>query len=176
MFYMQKEDVEKFNRVYDSVYPNLIKVSYHMTGDLVVSEDLCQEAFIRYLEKINSFPDEKQATYWLIRVIKNLTLNFEKRKQREQKAYKKYSMEPVKQGETGETEYLRNETQQKVQDLLDKLPEKLKSPLVLREYGELSYKEIGKILHISEANVKVRVFRARGAIQSMIERGEVYVP
>lgn len=173
---MQKEEVEKFNRVYDSVYPSLIKVSYHMTGDLAVSEDLCQEAFIRYLEKINSFPDDKQSTYWLIRVIKNLTLNFEKRKKREQDAYKKYSMEPVKHSETGETEYLRSETQKKVQDLLDKLPEKLKTPLVLREYGELSYKEIGKILRISEANVKVRVFRARGAIHSMLEQGEVYVP
>ena len=173
---MQKEDVENFNRIYDSVYPSLIKISYHMTGDLTVSEDLCQEAFIRYLEKINSFPDDKQATYWLIRVVKNLTLNFEKRKQREQKAYKKYSMEPVKESESGETEYLRNETQQRVQNLLDNLPEKQKTALVLREYGELSYKEIGKILHISEANVKVRVFRARGAIHSMIEKGDMYVP
>ncbi len=173
---MRKEEVEKFNRIYDAVFPSLIKISYHMTGDVVVAEDLCQEAFIRFLEKIDSFPNDKEATYWLIRVVKNLTLNFEKRKKREQKAYKKFMMEPVKGSETGETEYLRSETQKKVQELLGKLPENLKTPLVLREYGGLSYREIGKILRLSEGNVKVRVFRARGAIHSMIEKGEVYVP
>jgi RNA polymerase sigma-70 factor (ECF subfamily) len=32
---------------------------------------------------------------------------------------------------------------------------------VLKEYGEMNYKEIGRALGISEGNVKVRVFRAR---------------
>jgi RNA polymerase sigma-70 factor (ECF subfamily) len=31
----------------------------------------------------------------------------------------------------------------------------------LKEYSEMNYKEIGKVLGISEGNVKVRVFRAR---------------
>jgi predicted DNA-binding protein (UPF0251 family) len=33
--------------------------------------------------------------------------------------------------------------------------------MVLKEYGDLNYKEIGRALGISEGNVKVRVFRAR---------------
>jgi RNA polymerase sigma-70 factor (ECF subfamily) len=33
--------------------------------------------------------------------------------------------------------------------------------LILKEYGEMNYKEIGRALGISEGNVKVRVFRAR---------------
>lgn len=176
MFFMQKEYVDRFNRVYDSAFSVLMKIAYHMTGDIAVSEELCQESFIRYLERIQTFPDDQQSIYWLIRVVKNLTLNFEKRKKREQNAYKKFVMEPKKASESGETEYLRNETKDHVQALLEKLPEKLKSALVLREYGELSYKEIGKVLHISEGNVKVRVFRAREMISSMIERGELYVP
>jgi RNA polymerase sigma factor (sigma-70 family) len=173
---MRKEDIEKFNRVYDAAFPILIRISFHMTGDFDVAEEICQEAFIRYLERVEKFPDDKQSTYWLIRVVKNLTLNFEKRKLREQRAYKEYLMEPEKASETGESAYLRDETKKIVQKILDKLPEKLKTALVLREYGDLSYKEIGKILHISEANVKVRVYRAREAISSMIEKGEVYVP
>ena len=173
---MHREDIEKFNRVYDSAFPVLMRISHHMTGNTAISEEICQEAFIRYLERIEKFPDDKQSTYWLIRVVKNLTLNFEKRKLREQKAYKEYMMEPEINKETGETAYLRDEAQKFVQQLLDKLPEKLKTALVLREYGDLSYKEIGQILHITEANVKVRVFRAREAISAMVEKGEIYVP
>jgi len=173
---ISSNEPDAFQAVYESTFPVIVRVAYHITLDVEVAEDICQEAFIRFLERVDTFPDDKQATYWLIRVVKNLTLNFKKRKQREQKAYKKFMMEPVKTSETGETEYLRSETQQKVQELLEKLSEKLKTPLVMREYTGLSYKEIGKILRLSEANVKVRVFRARGAIHSMIKEGEVYVP
>jgi len=174
---MQKKDeTEKFNALYEKVFPVIIKVSYRMTGSRTVAEDLCQEAFIRYYEKFPSIPDEKEAMYWLIRVVKNLTLNYQKRKQREQKAYQKYIQEPAKKPETGETQLLLEETKESIQKLLDKLPEKLKTALVLREYGNLSYKEIAKILKITEANVKVRVFRARETIGSMIKQGEFYVP
>ena len=41
------------------------------------------------------------------------------------------------------------------------LPEKLRVVLIFKEYGEMNYKEIGRVLGISEGNVKVRVFRAR---------------
>jgi RNA polymerase sigma-70 factor (ECF subfamily) len=42
----------------------------------------------------------------------------------------------------------------------------LREVLVLKEYGGMNYKEIGKVLGISEGNVKVRAFRAREACLS----------
>jgi RNA polymerase sigma-70 factor (ECF subfamily) len=55
------------------------------------------------------------------------------------------------------------------------LPEKYRSVLVLKEYSGLTYQEIGKILRISESNVKVRVHRARVQLESMIQGEDVYV-
>jgi RNA polymerase sigma-70 factor (ECF subfamily) len=40
--------------------------------------------------------------------------------------------------------------------------------LILKEYGELNYKEIGRSLGISEGNVKVRVFRARERLAGLL--------
>jgi RNA polymerase sigma-70 factor (ECF subfamily) len=40
--------------------------------------------------------------------------------------------------------------------------------LVLKEYSEMNYKEIGKVLGISEGNVKVRVFRARERLAALL--------
>jgi RNA polymerase sigma-70 factor (ECF subfamily) len=51
------------------------------------------------------------------------------------------------------------------------LPENLRMVLVLKEYGLLNYKEIGRVLGISEGNVKVRVFRAREALLSLFREG-----
>ncbi|MBE3130964.1 MAG: RNA polymerase subunit sigma-24, partial [Acidobacteria bacterium] len=59
---------------------------------------------------------------------------------------------------------------------LDVLPYNLRAPLVFREYGELSYREIGAILGISENNVKVRVFRARERLHKTLTEGDAYVP
>ncbi len=170
------ERTQKFNSLYETAFPVLMKISYHMTGEVATAEELCQEAFIRYYQRADMFPDEKQATYWLIRVVKNLSLNLRKRKEREQNAYQKYIHEPQKVTSTGELEYLKNETKESVQQMLDTLPANLKEALVLREYGNLSYREMAKILRITESNAKVRVFRAREMIGSMIRKGEYYVP
>ena len=56
-----------FEQVYSEVYPLLFKVAYRISGDLTVSEDLCQEAFIRYYKRIVPLPSQEQAKYWLIR-------------------------------------------------------------------------------------------------------------
>jgi RNA polymerase sigma-70 factor (ECF subfamily) len=44
--------------------------------------------------------------------------------------------------------------------------------LIFKEYGDLNYKEIGRILGISEGNVKVRVFRARERLSAILNRGK----
>ncbi|MBQ6567666.1 MAG: RNA polymerase sigma factor, partial [Treponema sp.] len=77
--------------------------------------------------------------------------------------------------ESGETELLKKETVEKAKEALEKLPPKLKEVLVLREYGGMNYKEIGKILGITEGNVKVRVFRAREQLLKYIGEEDVYL-
>jgi RNA polymerase sigma-70 factor (ECF subfamily) len=77
--------------------------------------------------------------------------------------------------ESGEKKLIREEIRSSVQEALDALPYSLRAPLVFREYGELSYKEIGSLLGISENNVKVRVFRARERIGKALEEGDEHV-
>lgn len=174
---MQREDEPaEFRQFYNETFSLLMNITYHMTGDKAISEDLCQEAFVRYYERQGTFPDYEQAKYWLIRVVKNLTLNYEKRKARERSAYQRFKNEPKQLSLPSDADVLREETKQIVQTALGKLPANLRTPLVLKEYGNLPYKQIAQMLHITEANVKVRVHRAREAISQMIEKGEIYVP
>jgi len=48
--------------------------------------------------------------------------------------------------------------------------------LILKEYGELNYKEIGRALGISEGNVKVRVFRARERLAGLLNSEAGFIP
>lgn len=157
-----------FRRLYESAFPILFRVALRIAGSEEAAEDLCQEAFFRLHEKGMTFPNAEEAKYWLIRVVKNGSLNYAKRKERERKAYQRAFREDHRVQETGEAELLKQETAREVQEALDRLPENLRTVLVLKEYGELNYKEIGRALGISEGNVKVRVFRARERLAAMM--------
>ena len=169
------DDIIQFNRFYEQVFPVLIKVVYHIVGSMDVAEDICQEAFIRYYKSGVKFSSDDDKRYWLIRVAKNLSFNFYKRREREGRAVVKLGNESRTFDDGGIDAVFKNETEQIVRHALDAVPAKLRSVLILKEYGGLTYREIAKILHISENNVKIRAFRARNILENMIDKEDVYV-
>ena len=162
----------EFKRLYDSAFPVIFRVAFRVTNSREAAEDLCQESFFRLYEKNMVFPNPEEAKYWLIRVVKNASLNYAKRKERERKAYQRAFKEDTRQEETGEGILVKKETSEEIQRALEKLPENLRMVLILKEYAEMNYKEIGRVLGISEGNVKVRVFRARERLAAIIEGGK----
>ena len=157
-----------FGKLYNSAFTILYRVAFRITRSAEAAEDMCQDAFIRLHEKDMVFPNLQEATYWLIRVVKNNALNYAKRKSRERKVYQRAFKEDSRQSETGEVALVKKETKEEVAQALEMLPEKLKVVLVFKEYAEMNYKEIGRVLGISEGNVKVRVFRARERLAALL--------
>ena len=158
----------EFKRLYDSTFQVLFRVAFRITNSAEAAEDLCQESFFRLYEKNMVFPNPEEAKYWLIRVVKNAALNYAKRKDRERKAYQRAFKEDTRQVETGEGALVKKEASEEIKKALEKLPVNLRMVLVLKEYAELNYKEIGRVLGISEGNVKVRVFRARDRLAAIL--------
>jgi len=156
--------------------PVLFKVSFRIAGTEEAAEDLCHDALIKMTEKNMEFPSVNDAKYWLIRVVKNASLNYAKRKGRERRAYERALKEDRRQVDSGETALLKDDAVKRVQAAMEKLPENLRMVLHLKEYGELNYKEIGRVLGITEGNVKVRVFRAREQLSRLIGEDDVYMP
>jgi RNA polymerase sigma-70 factor, ECF subfamily len=161
--------------VYNEVFPVLFKVVYNIIREQTIAEDLCQEAFIRYYNKRIPLSNINESRYWLIRVAKNLAFNYRKRKQREVSAVDRIKQDGAKIQEDSQNDLVKEETVALVKKALDKLPVKYRSILILKEYGELNYKEIGKILHISENNVKIRVYRARVLLEKILKTGDLNV-
>ncbi len=164
-----------FRDVYDLVFPVLFKIVYHIIRDKTIAEDLCQEAFIRYYNKRISLPNINESKYWLIRVAKNLAFNYRKRKLREAGAVYRLKQEGPKIQADNQYDLIKEETKAAVKEAVDSLPVKYRSVLILKEYGELNYKEIAQILHISENNVKIRVYRARVLLEKNLNLGDLHV-
>lgn len=164
-----------FKTIYDASMAMLFRISYKIVNDEEAAEDLVHDSLIKANEKCLVFPSINDAKYWLIRVVKNASLNYVKRKDRERKAYEKVLYEDHRKSESGETDLLKKETMKKAKEALSKLPKNLQEVLVLKEYGEMNYKEIGQVLGITEGNVKVRVFRAREQLLKILGEDDVYL-
>lgn len=149
------------DKVYEPLFPIIYRVAYRILGDADQAEEVSQEAFLKYHQRPRPLPDLAQAKYWLIRVVRNLSLNIEKRRGREARAFARAGRMVPQHQESAESELERGETREAVKGALRRLPEGLRTVLVLKEYAGLNYREIGSIMKISEGNVKVRVFRAR---------------
>ncbi|HOX14093.1 MAG TPA: RNA polymerase sigma factor [Spirochaetia bacterium] len=162
---------ERIRALYDAAFTLLYRIAYRITGSEEAAQDVVHDSFERLMQKSIPFPSQDDAKYWLIRVVKNNALNWAKRKGREARAYERYFRESDEESSSAEDETLRRFTAEEVKEKLEMLPENLRMVLVLKEYGLLNYKEIGRVLGISEGNVKVRVFRAREALLSLFREG-----
>ncbi|MGB8490145.1 MAG: RNA polymerase sigma factor [Bacteroidales bacterium] len=58
---------------------------------------------------------------------------------------------------------------------LDRLPENQKSLILLRDYEGYSYREIGEITGLTEAQVKINIYRGRMALKSFIGKIETVI-
>lgn len=168
-------DAGEFDEIYDDLFPLLFRVAYRVTGETTAAEDLCQEAFVRYLLRSQRFPTQDQAKYWLIRVVRNLSYNYEKRRGRERRALDRLLHEPKPPNPSGEHVTIRAESSKMVQEALNYVAFHLRIALILREYAGMTYKEIARSLRISESNVKVRVFRAREQLKKILEKEDLDV-
>lgn len=182
MLFLKKDSVSleatndaDFRKIYDSTFTLLFRIALKIVLEEEAAEDLVHDSFIKAREKQMVFPSMNDATFWLIRVVKNASLNYAKRKVREANAYHKALYEGRQHMESGEVDLLKKEARQIALEAINKLPENLREVIVLREYADMNYKEIGDQLGISEGNVKVRVFRARAQLLKMIGEDDVYL-
>jgi RNA polymerase sigma-70 factor (ECF subfamily) len=60
-------------------------------------------------------------------------------------------------------------------EALDRIPEQQRSVVLLRDYEGYSYKEIGEITGLTEAQVKINIYRGRLALRNFIGKIEMII-
>lgn len=166
---------DDFLNVYNENFTLLMQVAIHIVYNQEIAEDLVQETFERFYVKNISFPTMDDAKYWLLRVVKNLSFNHLRRNKRDALLFEKVKRTPsveVMNTRDNSRPMIEEEEKKAVRAAVEALPDNLKSVIKLKEYSELDYKEIGKVLGISESNVKVRVHRARKKLEELLAQEE----
>ena len=138
------------------------------------AEDVTQQAFLNALEHLDGFRSESSFSTWLLRIAAHAALKVI----RKRNGLDTVSLEEATEESDGHDtiphpEYIadwrqspselvhRNEIQRLLDDALARLDEKHRMVFLLRDIEGFSVKETAEALGVTEANVKVRLLRAR---------------
>ncbi|MEJ7709001.1 MAG: sigma-70 family RNA polymerase sigma factor [Pyrinomonadaceae bacterium] len=173
---MVSED-EEFTTFFNESYPSLCRFLECLLAGRGrgAAQDLAQESFIQlYRTGLSSFPPD-EAKFWLYRVARNLALNEINKHSVRQRLFDKVvdALRPRPQSPVEELELV--EQKKILMHLMQFLPEHQRAALLLREQEEMSYRDIARVLNISESKVKVDIFRARTTLREGLSRPQQLV-
>jgi RNA polymerase sigma-70 factor, ECF subfamily len=136
------------------------------TGDYYLSGDILQETFTRYLEK---YGEEGQNPALLYTIARNAVVDSHRKQRRDSPLLDE--QEPS--ANNPETDMMVHEDFRRVLAAMQELEPEERDILSLVVSSGLPYREIAHISGISEANVKVRIHRARVKLKKMINTGDI---
>jgi RNA polymerase sigma-70 factor (ECF subfamily) len=162
---MASQDNE-FTMLFQEFYPSLCRfLECLLGGRASLAQDLAQESFLQLHRTAWGTLPVDEARFWLYRVARNLAINEFRKSNTRYRLFDRVveTMRPA--ARNPEQEYETRERKQLVLEMLQTLPEDQRTALLLREQEQLSYREIGEVLNVSESKVKVDIFRARAALR-----------
>ncbi|HXG84485.1 MAG TPA: sigma-70 family RNA polymerase sigma factor [Pyrinomonadaceae bacterium] len=157
----------------------IFNLAFRFTSSIEQAEDLTQEVFVRVYKSLNQY-DAKQGdlTNWLMRLSRNLIIDDYRHRQRNpQNSYaddvEDHTFHLRAVGGSAQKEMERRELCAQVQEAIDKLPEDLRTCVILRDIEEMTYQEIVDVLKIPEGTVKSRINRGRIELAKILRRMRV---
>ena len=150
--------------IYRRYRPQVYKFLFRMSGDHYLADELTQETFLRAFAALPGFRGDALFSTWLYRIARNLFLTHCRRERRTlvEPAELVTSFLPgTPAAELPEEHALHSEQQELVQLALERMDERERTFIVLREISDLTYAEIAEIMGISLGAVKIGLHRAR---------------
>jgi RNA polymerase sigma factor (sigma-70 family) len=153
---------------------------YQKTNDRELANDLFQDTFIKVINtlKKGTYKNEEKFLPWVTRIAHNLMIDY----------FRKSSLMPlvhgnddydvfrqVKREESIEQKLMRSQTQAELIQLIKRLPKEQKQVLVMRIYGDKSFKEIAEKMNVSLNTSLGRMRYALLNLRKMIDEKQLEI-
>lgn len=159
------------------------RVIYSLIWRMVKNEedarDLTQETFVKAFSALHQFDPDRTFSFWINRIATNVSIDFLRKRRpstvgiREEYAEYAEGEQAVILADRGplpdrQLEILRS--RERMERLVDRLPDHYRIVLVLRHAQQRSQEEIAELLDVPLGTVKARLSRAHGLLRNMIRR------
>jgi RNA polymerase sigma-70 factor (ECF subfamily) len=142
------------------------------------ARDIVQDALLKIWNQKEKLEHIDNPEAWCMQIIKNLCLDRLRELKVRQKAVQ--TLKPRENPLDNPISWESHETEKRVADMgqikeiIDKLPEKYRIVIHLREIEGFTYREISEITECDMNNVKVNLFRARKELKEQLIKRKVY--
>jgi RNA polymerase sigma factor (sigma-70 family) len=158
--------VKEFNRAVDEFSDSVYRFIRGNMKDGDRANDIVQDAFEKLWRNVTEI-DYRVSKSWLFTTAYHNMIDIIRREKRI------VDMEPVNDYLYHESQY--TDLNEILHKALDRLPEQQKTSVMLRDYEGYSYKEIGEITGLTEAQVKINIYRGRIALKNFIGKIETVI-
>ena len=160
--------------------PWMLVVARRILNEANLAEDAVQTAFAKIFQALSKFEGRSSIKTWMRRIVINEALMLvRKRKQQSEEPIEEYlptfdqngcrTEEIWSSAQTPESALHKAQTQKTIFAKINQLPGQYRTILILRDIEELSTQETAEATGLSEANVRVRLHRARAALKKLLE-------
>jgi RNA polymerase sigma factor (sigma-70 family) len=167
--------VELIRRYQSKIYTSI----YLLVKDEYLAEDIFQDTFIKVINtlKAGKYNEEGKFLPWVTRIAHNLVIDHFRREKRT----------PMVSGgddfdifevlghydESTEDRMVREQTHKDLKNLIQLLPSEQKEVLIMRHFGDLSFKEIADITNVSINTALGRMRYALNNLRKMMQTKEL---
>lgn len=158
-----------FDEFYGSVAPSLRAVAYAMTGRAGLAEELAQEAMMVVLRRWSHLRDYDDPAAFARRVVVNKSVSLLRRSVAEVRALNRVGRNDAA------VDIYTDPADERLWEAVRALPARQSQAVVLRYVSDLDTKEIAAVLSCAESTVRVLLHRARTALSTRLQYGEMEV-
>lgn len=154
----------------------IFRLAFRVTLNTQEAEDLTQDTLVRVWSKREELSEEKSLEAFCITVCRNMALDRVKRTEHSNLSLddEGTATDAYDNGLAPDERMEHDERLQRVHQLFNALPERLRTALQLRDIEGMSYAEAAQAMGVSEDLFRVTLHRARKAIKTQYEKIENY--
>ncbi len=166
-------DVDAFTELVRRFQEKIYHTILSLTRNQQDAYDLAQETFMHAYKSLRNFKQSSTFYTWIYRIAVNLTLNFLKRRKRDEKRevhVEDYSLDVKSAASTlsPERRSMKKELSGKLKEAIDSLPLNYRASFVLVVSQGLTHTQVAKVLRCSENTVSWRMHKARKMLQQKL--------
>jgi RNA polymerase sigma factor (sigma-70 family) len=156
--------VKEYNRSVEAYADSVYRFIRCNLKDEERANDIVQDSFERLWRQVSEieYPVVKS---WLFSTAYHIMIDIIRKEKRMTNFEPEHEKEMISESQYSDLNEILHEA-------LDRLPEQQKTSVLLRDYEGYSYKEIGDITGLTEAQVKINIYRGRIALKSFIRKIE----
>ena len=166
-------DTSAFLVIVDGHKKLVSRLVWRMIDRAADREDLCQDVFFKVYKNLAKFKFECKLSTWIARISYNTCLNYIEKK-------RSTLFDDAEQSEAGiqifpdESRsaahlYAEKDAARRVQAVVNALPAKYRTVLMLFHIEEMKYEEISEIMDLPVGTIKSHLFRARRLLKENLQ-------